>query len=368
MKKLLLLTALCAVYFATAQINPHAPWMQDFNIENRSTPLKFQDIVDAANIYWATHDKDVKGSGYKPYKRWEYFWKDFVDEDGYLPTNSELWNIWLAKESRNATRDAQADNSNWVSLGPTDFVNRPTSTANIGRVNVIIKDPNNANIYYAGAPAGGIWKSTDAGLSWTALGDNLPQIGVSGIAVDNNNSDIIYIATGDDDHSDTVSAGVFKSTDGGATWQQTGLNPNNAPNLMNDIYIHPTDSDILWVATSSGVFKSTNAGNTWTNTRSGNIRDIKIKPGNPSTVYAVSSTTFYRSTNGGDSFNVVTSGLPTSSGRLVIDVTPANSNLVYVVSARTDNTYQGLYKSTNSGQSFTRTANNTNIFEFHKLN
>ena len=226
MKKILLLAALCAVFFVSAQINPNTTWSKELNLENRSQPVKFQDFVDAGNAYWETHDKDAKGSGYKPFKRWEFFWQHFVDEQGYLPTSLELWNKWVEAESRVATRNPQVDISNWTSLGPTDFANRPTSIANIGRINVIIKDPNNANIYYAGAPSGGIWKSTDSGLSWTPLGDNLPQIGVSGIVIDHNNSNIIYIATGDDELSaDTVSAGVFKSTDGGNTWQQTGLNP-----------------------------------------------------------------------------------------------------------------------------------------------
>ena len=84
-----------------------------------------------------------------------------------------------------------------------------------GRVNTFIIDPNNSSTFYVGAPSGGIWKSTDSGINWSPLSDQIPQIGVSGIAIDPDNSDIIYIATGDDDARDTYSVGVLKSTNGG---------------------------------------------------------------------------------------------------------------------------------------------------------
>lgn len=365
MRKLLLLLAICSFYSMNAQFNENAPWMKGFDIENRSSQVKFQDIVDAFNAYWETHDPEVKGSGFKPFKRWEAYWENFIGEDGFVPTSTDLWNGWLEKEARGATRDPQLDESNWISLGPTTFANQATSTANIGRVNVIVKDPSNANIYYAGAPAGAIWKSTDSGLNWTPLiNDELPQIGVSGIAVDYNNPNTIYIATGDDDAGDSYSVGVWKSTDGGGTWAQTGLNPGNSPSRMNDIYIHPTNSNVLWVSTNNGVWKTTNGGTNWSNNLPGvNTRDIKLKPGAPNIIYSVSSNTFYKSTNGGDSFFAVTQGLPVSSGRLVIDVTPANVDVVYVVSATTGNGYQGIYKSTNSGTTFVQSANATDIFE-----
>ena len=364
MKKLLLLLAFCTFFTTHAQFNQDAPWMKNFDFDNKSTPVKFQDIVDAFNTYWETRNPDEKGSGFKPFKRWEAYWENYVDAEGYLPTSLDLWNTWLQKEARSASRDAQVDESSWTSLGPTSFANQATSTANIGRVNVIIKDPNNANILYAGAPSGGIWKSINSGQDWDQLADDLPQIGVSGIAIDHNDSDIIYIATGDDDAGDSYSVGVFKSNDGGASWNETGLNPLNSPHSMNDIYMHPIDSNILWVATSNGVYKTVNGGSTWVSNLPGvNTKDIKIKPGNPSVIYAVSPNRFYRSNNGGDSFTTTNAGLPTFSGRLVMDVTDANSEVVYIVSADTNFGFQGVYKSTDSGFSFIQTDNAVNIFE-----
>ncbi|MBT8287168.1 MAG: T9SS type A sorting domain-containing protein [Bacteroidia bacterium] len=364
MRRLLLILALFTGLSTFGQFNQQAPWMEEFRGRSADSPIKFKDVVDAFNSYWETRDPDVRGSGYKPFKRWEAYWQHYVGESGYLPTSTDLWNAWIEKEAQANSRNTLADESNWLSIGPTDFANRPFSTANIGRVNVIIKDPNNANTLYAGAPAGGIWKSTDAGLSWDQLADDLPQIGVSGIAIDYNDSNTIYIATGDDDAGDSYSVGVFKSTDGGATWNQTGLNPLNSPTDMNDIYIDPNDSNKLWVATSNGVYRSTNAGVSWTNTiGSANIKDIKIKPGDTNTIYAVTSSAFFRSTDGGVSFTAAGTGLPGLSGRLVIDVTPANPNVVYAVSATTSWGFQGVFKSTDGGSTFTQSANAVNIFE-----
>jgi hypothetical protein len=135
------------------------------------------------------------------------------------------------------------------------------------------------------------------------------------------------------------------------TWNQTGLNPSNSPSSMNDIYINPNDSNMLWVATNNGVYKTTNAGVSWSQTLAGNIKDIKVKPNDPTTVYAVTTNRFYRSTNSGGSFSLISSGLPTTSGRLVIDVTPANSNYVYVF--RESGGAVSVYRSTDSGANFT---------------
>ena len=367
MKKLLFFIAVCSYSVIQAQFNQTAPWMQSLNQEQRSENSKvtFQEAVDAFNEYWETRDPNIKGSGYKPFKRWENYWKNFVKEDGTLPTKQELWNTWLEKNQSQASRSTLVDNSNWQPVGPFTHTNTGSWSSGQGRVNSIIVDPNASATFYSGAPAGGLWKSTDSGLTWTALTDDLPQIGVSGIAVEYGNSDTIYIATGDDDAGDTYSVGVFKSVDGGASWAPTGLNPGNSPSSMNDIYMHPSNTSILWVATSNGVFKTTDAGVSWSNvngTQGLNIRDIKLKPGDPNVVYAVSNSTFYKSIDGGNTFSTVLGqGLPTSSGRLAIDVSPANSNYVYVLSANTSSGFQGIYRSVNSAFSFSTMATSSTV-------
>jgi photosystem II stability/assembly factor-like uncharacterized protein len=363
MKKATLLLIIFQCSFAFSQFNPIAPWMD--NVQKRDNKeATIDEIKLAFDAYWQDKNHKAKGSGYKPFMRWETHWRNKVDENGYLMTPAQMLDAWNQKRERTLSRnEILNDISNWEPLGPFNHINTGSWSSGQGRVNVVVVDPNNPNTIYIGAPAGGIWKSTDAGQNWIPLSDYLPQIGVSGIAIDHTNSNIIYIATGDKDASDTYSIGVLKSTDGGLTWNTTGLTFNNTSTVAADIFMHPNDPMTLWVATSAGLFKTSNGGTTWTNNLSGNVKDLKLKPGNPNIVYAVTNNRFYRSINGGDSFTMITSGMPANSGRLIIDVTPANPEYVYVLSARTNWSNQGLYKSTNSGINFTVTENTVDIFE-----
>ncbi|WP_333693287.1 T9SS type A sorting domain-containing protein [Flavobacterium sp.] len=363
MKKLLLFILFIYQFNGFAQFNESAPWMENVKKDAKGEAT-VEAIREAFDLYWKDHDKNKRGSGYKPFKRWETHWQEKTDANGYIITPEQLWNAWNQKRLAATQRiETQSTLSNWQPLGPFNHVNTGSWSPGQGRVNVVYVDPTNASTLYIGAPAGGIWKSTDAGLNWTPLSDFLPQIGVSGIVVDYTNPNIIYIATGDKDASDTYSIGVLKSTDGGLTWNTTGLQFTNTTTVAADIFMHPSNPSILWVATSAGLYKTINAGLTWTRPLTGNIKDLKLKPGNPDVVYAVSTNRFFRSTNGGDTFTQISSGMPANSGRLIIDVTPANPEYVYVLSARTDWGHQGLYKSTNSGLNFTRTSNTVDIFE-----
>lgn len=130
-----------------------------------------------------------------------------------------------------------------------------------------------------GSPSGGLWKSTDNGASWSTNTDNFTILGVSGIAINPNNPDIMYIATGDGDAGDNPSIGVLKSTDGGATWNNTGLNwPSSNENRIRKILIDQNDVNTIMVASNQGVFVSNNAGASWTNKLVGDFWDIKANP------------------------------------------------------------------------------------------
>ena len=338
------------------------PLLEKENLSKKSVKVKitFKDLVEDGNEYFSKIDINKKGSGYKPFKRWEHHWKYYLQNDGTIAPAKHLWDAWKQK---NQMAKLSKTVSNWTDKGPFD----QASKSGQGRINTIAVDPNNANIIYVGAPAGGIWKSIDSGVNWSPLVDDLPQIGVSGIAIDPNNSNIIYISTGDDDAADSYSIGVWKSINGGTTWNATGILAGN-PILSNEIVIDPTDSNKIWVATSNGLFQSTNGGTTWVNRLpSRHIRDFKLKPGDPNTIYAVSSNTFYVSTNGGNNFNVINTGLPNSNtlGRLRVEVTPIAPNNVYVLGAKTrseDYAFEGIYKSTNSGTSFSKTQESDDIF------
>ena len=366
MKKALLILGFLTFTFSQAQYIENAPWMEDIDVKSREAsknPVRFQEVVNAFNSYWETKNPNVKGSGYKPFKRWESYWKNFVKEDGTLPTREELWQSYTSTKNAVSQKNFLTDLSDWQPVGPFSHTNTGSWSSGQGRVNIIVKNTAIAGTYYAGAPAGGFWKSEDDGATWQTSTDFLPQIGVSGIAVDYNNPGTLYIATGDDDAGDSISVGVLKSTDNGDTWNFTGLNASNSPSSMNDIYVHPTNSNIIWVATNNGVYKTVDAGVNWiisSGTQYENIKDIKIKPGDPNIIYAVSSNRFYKSSNMGDSFVPIltnTQGFPLSDiSRLVIDVTPANANVVYVSAANNSYGFRGIYKSSDSGDNFVAVA------------
>ena len=359
MKKITFITTLLLfIININAQFSSNSPWMKELKSKSLKDNFTVKEISDAFNAYWEINknNKDKKGSGYKPFKRWENRRNLSLDKTGKIISNETIWNSW--KQKNELEKSSINDTSNWQNIGP--FTQE--SKSGQGRINSIIVDPNNPNIYYIGAPAGGLWKSTNSGSTWTPLTDNLPQIGVSGIAIDPNNSNIIYIATGDDDAGDSYSIGVMKSTDGGVTWNQTGLYFSNSGKDTNEIYINPNNTNMLWVASSEGVYRTLDGGNNWNITLYGNVRDLKIKPNNPNVVYAVTSSEFYKSTDAGNTFTQITSGLPNYSDRLAIDVTPANNNIVYVLSANSSGGFQGVYKSTNSGQTFSPTLEQSDIF------
>lgn len=369
MKKYLLIVTLLTCLVAKPQFNASAPWVSN-NPEAKSGPVTIDNLVQSFNEYWKNKDYLKKGSGYKPFMRWENHWRNKTNEQGFLITPQEMWSALNEKNSRKANKNSNALSlpvSNWQPVGPFTHSNTGSWSSGQGRVNVVYVDPSNPNTIYIGAPAGGIWKSTDSGSTWTVLSDNLPQIGVSGIAVDPNNSNVIYITTGDCDASDTYSIGVMKSTDGGLTWNTTGLTFTGTNKLAGDILMNPTNSNMLWAATTDGIYRTVNAGVNWTLEQTGNFAQgrIRLKPGDATTVYAVSNNRFYRSTNSGDTFTVaspLTSGLPSISGRLIMDVTAANSNYIYILSATSAGAMQGVYRSVNGGTNWTKTSGTNDTF------
>lgn len=382
MKKLYFLIFLMSFVTGIAQFNPNAPWMQNELKKGRNSQVKFDQIVKDFNAYWSNKNFKSKGSGYKPFKRWENYWQNLVKPDGTLMTAYDLqlaWNEKVAAKSNLQKKKLSLPPCNWQPIGPLANVatNNSFKTMARGRVNIVAVDPNNVNTIYFGTPAGGIWKSTNSGVTWTALTDELAQIGVSGIAIDPSNSNTIYIATGDKDAGDTYSIGVLKSTDGGITWNPTGLTFTGSNNYLGDILINPINPQIVICGSSNGLYRSTNGGVNWTQIQSGNNfsqGSIRFKPNSPATVYAVSRNKFFRSTDSGATFNNVSiAGITDTgadaSGRLLLDVTPADPNYVYILSSKTsagDYGFNGIYRSTNSGASFSKSSQNigaTNVLE-----
>jgi PKD repeat protein len=310
--------------------------------------------------YWA--GKTIqKGKGYKAFKRWEHYMKPRVYPSGdvKLPsksyTNYKQWEADLAAQGI-----PKSTNGNWSIIGP---IGKPTG-GGAGRLNFIRFDPTNSNTIWVGAPDGGLWKTTNGGTSWTTNTDQLSTIGVSDVAIDPTNTQTMYLATGDSDGSDTWSIGLLKSTDGGNTWNTTGLTwATNLGRTIGRVLVNPSNPQTILVFASNGIHRSTNGGSTFTQVSTTGVSDGEFKPGDPNTVYAC-GTTFRRSTDGGVTWTAVTLPL-TGIGRLSMAVSAGNSAYVYLLAANnTDNGYKGLMRSTNSGTSFTSQSTTPNILGF----
>jgi PKD repeat protein/photosystem II stability/assembly factor-like uncharacterized protein len=332
----------------------------------------FAAVQRAFNLYWENR-KITKGSGWKPFKRWEYYWQDRLDSNGNLPAADDVWKAYFRIKDENTGNPLEqkfesdlqykGNEGNWKPLGPGLLPqNNVTVQPNgLGRIAAIAPHPTDSNIIYAGSPAGGFWISKDNGQTWRTTTDSLPTLGVSAIAVNPSNPNIIYIGTGDRDNSDSYAYGVLKSTDGGETWFSSNNGMGNQ--TVGKIIIDPTTPSNLLAATSLGVYISTNAGNTWTKKSiTGNFKDIVYKPGDYNTVYATEGGNFYLSTNGGSTFSKITSGL-SGGQRGVIGVSANAPDYVYFL-LTSGNVYKGMYLSTNSGTSFSARSTTPNIMGY----
>jgi|GEM_PF-435669 len=362
MKKLILLIVVIAIFAFTSQVLAQANQSQSVKSNYSEHPywvemmkdlsVNFYDVQKAFNEYFDERETG-KGSGWKQFKRWEYFMEQRVFPSGNRLDHAQVWNEMM-KFNKEHPQDGKAPKSNWTTLGPDTWTNITGHwNPGIGRVNVIARDPFDPLTVYIGAPSGGLWKTTDEGENWEVLTDHLPVLGVSAIAIHPTNTNIIYIGTGDKDASDNYSIGVLKSTDGGYTWEVTGLDWSIGQNrTISKLLIDPVNPDILFAASTSGIYKTIDAGETWYNVQSGDIDDMEFKPGDPSIVYAVTQK-FYKSTDGGESFTQIT-GVPTSS-RAQVAVTDANPEYVYFFSYQS-----GIYRSEDSGSSFSQRSTEPN--------
>lgn len=316
--------------------------------------------------YFANRDTTAKGTGFKIFKRWEYINQSRIAPDGTRPAPdyaARVYNEYMRNQV--AFRSL---NGTWSILGPTAYpANATGQPTGMGRVNAIAFHPSNASVMYVGSPSGGIWKTTDGGASWASLSSNMPTLGVSAILVHPSNPDILYIGSGDRDADDAPGMGVFKSTDGGITWGaiNTVTNSGNLSNAtVGALAMSPTNSNVIVAATSNGLFLTTDGGATWRVRVSSNWKDVKFKPGDGNITYAAVGGALWRSVNAGENWSPVT--IPVSGARIVIGVSPANPDYVYLT--QTQNTsprvFNGLMRSTDSGASFTTMSTTPNIYDY----
>jgi len=317
--------------------------------------VNFYETQKAFNEYWEGREV-TKSSGWKPFKRWEWLTERHINPDGTYQEADHIYKEY--KKYLAKFPNAKDFNGDWENLGP---INVPSKGyAGLGRVNAVAFHPTNPDIVYIGAPAGGCWKYDASSQEWFSTTDELPTLGVSSIVVDWNNPDNIFIGTGDRDAGDAAGMGVFKSSNGGVTWElwNNGIGNTTVGRMIQ----HPIDYNVMYAASSAGIFKTFDAGENWTEIKNGNFKEILFKPGNPVVLYAATGGNFYRSIDNGDNWEQITNGLPGGS-RAVIAVTSDDPEYVYCLLSNGDS-YKGIYRSTNGGTSFTEMSTTPNIMSW----
>jgi photosystem II stability/assembly factor-like uncharacterized protein len=329
----------------------------------------FYEIQNKFKAYFKNRDKG-RGSGYKQFKRWEMFMESRVYPSGRL-FNYSAYLIGEQKKFKQSalykSSQLRSTNGHWTDMGPHSYTDGLGWNGGQGRINCIAFHPTNSNIIYVGAPAGGLWKTTNGGTTWTCLTDGLPLIGVSGIAIRPDDPNTIYILTGDGDSDHTNCVGVLKSTNGGATWHETGLSWSFSLGVRGyKLMMHPTDYNRMFIATNNGIYRTVDGSDSWQQIHHNSVTDIEFKPGSPDTLYAVEWNNFIISYNGGNTWNTDPGGTCPTTGftRIAIGVTPANTSYVYLLYGGGPTGYKGTYLSQNSGATFNLQSNTPNIMGY----
>lgn len=259
-----------------------------------------------------------------------------------------------------------------------------------GRITDIEIPSTQPDVYYVGAASGGIFKTVNGGTDWTPIFDEQQMLSIGDIEISKSNNNLIYVGTGE------VNAGggslvydgdgIYKSTDGGTTWQSKGL-----PDIgsVGKIVLDPNNDNTAFVgamgplfknSSNRGVYKTINGGDSWQQvlavSDSTGVVDMAIHPTNGNIVYAASwerirrpnrrqyggiTSGIYRTTNGGTNWTELTSGLPSTAsqkGRISIDISQSNPNVLYARYANSNGNIQGVYKTINGGDSWTAVNSN----------
>ena len=251
----------------------------------------------------------------------------------------------------------------WTGLGPGNIG---------GRTRAIVIDPTNPNTMYAAAVTGGVWKSINGGASWFPTGDLTANLNVCALAMDPANPNILYAGTGEV-YASWSGNGVFKTTDGGASWAQlatTAFTANNSNFIyVSDIVVSPSNSQRVYAATGTGVWRSIDGGANWTQVLNPNISnqfrgactDLAIRTdttGKASDyIFAAcgiyDQATVYRNTNanGGGTWEAVLT--QANMNRTSLAIAPSNQNIAYALSADAISDFSGLphalFRSTTGG-------------------
>ncbi len=334
--------------------------------------LTFYDVQKAFNDYWDNkeaspfEEDNMEEGGYQQFKRWEYFMEARMDAKGnFNPT--ALWSEYEKYRRTHQGEKTTKTNAAWVSMGPTPL---PGNGGGLGRINVLQFDPQNPGTMWVGTPNGGLWKSSDGGSTWSSNTDLLSNISIADVAIDPLNTHNMYIATGDGYGyigptsvfwGGTYSAGVLKSTDGGLSWNSTGLTyTQTQKQIIRRLIVNPVNPQVLLAAGSNGIWRSADAGLTWTNVKAGSFFDIEVNATNPSVIYISSGNDILKSSDAGLTWTALNSGI-TNSARISIAVTLANPQVIYALASG-----GYVYKSSDGGATFQYIANGDAGFGYYQ--
>ncbi|MBM2813658.1 MAG: glycosyl hydrolase repeat-containing protein [Ignavibacteria bacterium] len=335
---------------------------------------------------WTKNNSLKNSKGFKQLGRWLWLNETRIFPDGSSPADSYYFETF---QSRNNIKnnDETMGTSAWVPVGPTNVPDTYDSIwgKGIGRINCVAFHPKNPDIMWIGAPHGGIWKTESGGKTWFPLGDKLPVMKISDIAVDPLHPDTIYIATGDYAYIDfdvlnrvrnnCFGMGIMKTTDGGKSWNTTGLSllqKSQENSIMLATLVHPVNTQNLVAAGSTGIWKSSDGGNKWNKTFSGMIWDIKKNPiRNGEIIISTGCTRFikntdtaavFRSTNFGSTWELLKTNIPRKDtvARIELAYAPSNIKLIYAVATTPNGAFYGLYRTTDGGDNWTMQSNAIN--------
>jgi len=245
-----------------------------------------------------------------------------------------------------------------------------------GRIVGFAVNPADRAHYFVAVASGGVWKTTNAGTTWTPVFDNEGSYSIGCVVMDPKNPNVIWVGTGENNNQRSVAYGdgVYKSTDGGKTWQNVGL---KASEHIGKIVIDPRDSDTVYVAAQGplwkeggdrGLYKTTDGGKTWNRVLSINehtgVTDVILDPRNPDVLLAAShqrrrhvwtiihggpGSALHRSTDGGKSWKKISSGLPSGElGRIGLAYAPTHPDTIYAIVEAVENG-GGIHRSTDGG-------------------
>jgi photosystem II stability/assembly factor-like uncharacterized protein len=343
---------------------------------------------------WNAAPDNIKNSNF--YKRYEWFYRTRLNENGVYPKmfieQQKFAEMAKVKTIFQKGNRLQTTSDHWTNIGPKaidmsgSFIPQWGSTS--GRITGLAVHPTDPNTVYIGAAAGGIWKTVDGGTHWTDMSGDLNLLTFGAIAIDPNNTNIVYAGTGETlwgfNTTTFEGDGLYKSTDGGISWTKI-TNGFGTQTQFSDIVVSPHNSNIILAAigsgnwnnqnpTNEGVWRSTDAGTTWTRViNQGDAFDVAFDPTAASTkAYAATggknvSGGFFVSTDAGATWAQSNTGLPatTSIGRIQFSVSPSTPATIFSLvnnsTALAGGFTTAAFKSTNSGVSWTQISSGTNI-------